>query len=263
MFQLPPFLSIQDFTLFTLVLGRLAGIFSAIPLFGGERVSMNIKVVVILAMTLVCFPVLKLAHVTLPTDFLSLLLLVIAETLIGVTLGLVAKAVFGAVEFCGQVIGMQMGFSMSSLFDPTMGQVPLLAVFQSLVATLLFLTLGAHHIFIRAMVDSYTLIPLGGWHMSGNLISFLVTITSGIFILGIKLAAPVMVSLLATTVVLGVMARSFPQMNIFIVSMPLNIGIGFLALGLSLLVFIHTIEISFGGMALSIKSIFKILAQGS
>lgn len=261
MFQLPPFLSLQDFTLFTLVLGRLAGIFSAIPLFGGERVPMNIRVLVTLSMTLVCFPVLKLSHVILPSDFLSLVLMVISEALIGVTLGLVAQAVFGAVEFCGQVIGMQMGFSMSSLFDPTMGQVPLMAMFQTLVATLLFLTLGAHHIFIKAMVDSYTLVPLGGWHISGNLLSFLVTITSGIFILGIKLAAPVMVSLLATTVVLGVMARSFPQMNIFVVSMPLNIGIGFLALGLSLLVFIHTIEISFGGMALQIKSIFRILSQ--
>jgi len=263
MFQLPPFLSINDFTLFTLVLGRLAGIFSAIPLFGGERVPMKIRALVTFSLTLVCFPVLKLSHVDLPSDFLSLLLLIVAEALIGITLGLVAQAVFGAVEFCGQVIGMQMGFSMSSLFDPTMGQVPLMAMFQTLVATLLFLTLGAHHIFIKAMVDSYTLIPVGGWHISGNLISYLVTITSGIFILGIKLAAPVMVALLATTVVLGVMARSFPQMNIFVVSMPLNIGIGFLALGLSLLVFIHTIEISFAGMALQIKSIFRILSQAT
>lgn len=263
MFQLPAFLSLQDFTLFTLVLGRLAGIFSAIPLFGGERVPMKIRVLVTFSLTLVCFPVLKLAPVTLPADFISLLLLVIAEALIGITLGLVAKSVFGAVEFCGQIIGMQMGFSMSTLFDPTMGQVPLLSMFQSLIASLLFLTFGAHHLFIKAMVDSYHLIPLGGWQMSGSLLSFLITLTSGIFILGIKLAAPVMVSLLATTVVLGVMARSFPQMNIFVVSMPLNIAIGFLVLGLSLLVFIHTIEISFGAMAHQIKSLFSIISQGS
>lgn len=262
MFQLPQFLTMTDFTLFTLVLGRLAGIFSALPLFGGQRVPMKIKSVAVFAMTLVCFPVLNLAKAELPSDFISLCLLVIAETMIGLTLGIVAKAVFGAVEYCGQVIGMQMGFAMSSLFDPAMGQVPLLAMFQSMVAMLLFLSLVAHHIFIRAMVDSYALIPIGGWHMSGNLMSFLVTTTSGIFVLGIKLAAPVMVALLATTVVLGVMARSFPQMNIFVVSMPLNVGIGFIALGLSLLVFMHTLELSFGAMAQQIESIFKILAQG-
>lgn len=259
--QLPPFLSLNEFTLFTLVLGRFAGIFSSLPLFGGERVPMNIRVVLTLAMSLVCFPILKLTPQSLPSDFPSLFLVVVAETLIGFALGIVAKAVFGAVEFCGQIVGMQMGFSMASLFDPAMGhQQQLLAMFQSLLAMLLFMTLGAHHIFIRAMVESYSLVPIGGWHMSGELISFLVTVTSGIFILGIKLAAPVMVALLATSVVLGVMARSFPQMNIFMISMPLNIGIGFVALGLSLLVFLRTLEVSFGGLMLQIKNVFRLLS---
>jgi flagellar biosynthetic protein FliR len=260
MFQLPAFLSLNEFTLFTLVLGRVAGIFSSLPLFGGERVPMNIRVLLTLALTLVCFPILKLSPQSLPSDFPSLFLIVIAEALIGFTLGIVAKSVFGAVEFCGQIVGMQMGFSMASLFDPAMGQQQLMSLFQSLLAMLLFLTLGAHHIFIRAMVESYTLIPIGGWHVSGELITFLVTTTSGIFILGVKLAAPVMVALLATSVVLGVMARSFPQMNIFMISMPLNIAIGFMALGLSLLVFLHTLEISYGALSLQIRNVFKLLS---
>jgi flagellar biosynthetic protein FliR len=260
MFQLPPFLSLNEFTLFTLVLGRVAGIFSSLPLFGGERVPMNIRVLLTLAITLVCFPILKLSPQSLPSDFPSLFLVVISETLIGFTLGIVAKSVFGAVEFCGQIVGMQMGFSMASLFDPAMGQQQLMSLFQSLLAMLLFLTLGAHHIFIRAMVESYTLIPIGGWHVSGELIAFLVTTTSGIFILGVKLAAPVMVALLATSVVLGVMARSFPQMNIFMISMPLNIAIGFMALGLSLLVFLHTLEMSYGALSLQIRNVFKLLS---
>jgi flagellar biosynthetic protein FliR len=260
MFQLPPFLSLNEFTLFTLVLGRVAGIFYSLPLFGGERVPMNIRVLLTLAMTLVCFPVLKLTPQLLPSDFPSLFLIVVAEALIGFTLGIVAKSVFGAVEFCGQIVGMQIGFSMASLFDPAMGQQQIMSLFQSLLAMLLFLTLGVHHVFIRAMVESYTLIPIGGWHVSGELIAFLVSTTSGIFVLGIKLAAPVMVALLATSVVLGVMARSFPQMNIFMISMPLNIGIGFLALGLSLLVFLHTLEMSYGAMILQIRNAFKLLS---
>jgi flagellar biosynthetic protein FliR len=260
MFSLPPFLSLNEFTLFTLVLGRVAGIFSSLPLFGGERVPMNIRVVLTLAMTLVCFPILKLSAQTLPSDFPSLFLIVVAETLIGFTLGIVAKSVFGAVEFCGQIVGMQMGFSMASLFDPAMGQQQLMSLFQSLLAMLLFLTLGAHHVFIRAMVESYALIPVGGWHVSGELIAFLVATTSGIFLLGVKLAAPVMVALLATSVVLGVMARSFPQMNIFMISMPLNIAVGFMVLGLSLLVFLHTLELSYGALILQIRNVFKLLS---
>jgi flagellar biosynthesis protein FliR len=260
MFQLPQFISLGDFTLFTLVLGRLAGIFSALPLFGGSRVPLKIRVVAILAMTMTCFPILHLKAGGLPGDILSLFILIIAEVMIGVTLGFVAKAVFGAVEFCGQLVGMQMGFSMSTMFDPTMGQIPLMSLFQSLLAMLLFLSLGAHHMFIRAMVDSYALIPIGGWHMSSSLITFLTTVTTGVFILGVKLAAPVMVALLATTVILGVMARSFPQMNVFIISMPVNIGVGFVILGLSLLVFLKTLQLSFGGMATQIKILFRLLS---
>ncbi len=260
MSQLPPFLSLNEFTLFTLVLGRTAGIFSSLPLLGGERVPMKIRLLVILAMTLVLFPVLKLVPGSLPSDFPGVFVMVIAETLIGITLGVVARALFDAVEFCGQIVGMQMGFSMANLFDPTMGQTQLMALFQSLLAMLLFLSLGAHHIFIRAMVESYTLIPLGGWKVSGELLAFLVATTSGLFVLGIKLAAPVMVALLATSVALGIMARAFPQMNIFMVSMPLNIGIGFLALGLSLLVFLRTLEISYGALILQIRTVFKILS---
>lgn len=260
MSQLPPFLSLNEFTLFTLVLGRTAGIFSSLPLLGGERVPMKIRLLVVLAMTLVLFPVLKLVPGSLPSDFSGVFVMVIAETLIGVTLGVVARALFDAVEFCGQIVGMQMGFSMANLFDPTMGQTQLMSLFQSLLAMLLFLSLGAHHIFIRAMVESYTLIPLGGWEVSGDLLAFLVATTSGLFVLGIKLAAPVMVALLATSVALGIMARAFPQMNIFMVSMPLNIGIGFLALGLSLLVFLRTLEISYGALILQIRTVFKILS---
>lgn len=261
MFQLPPFISLSQFTLFALVLGRMAGIFTALPLFGGERVPMTIRVAAVLAMTLVCFPILNLKDQALPSDFISLSLMVVTETLIGITLGITARALFAAVEFCGQIVGMQMGFSMSSLFDPAMGQQPLMAVFQGLLAALLFLSLGVHHIFIRAMVDSFAVIPLGGWHMSGELMTFLIATTSGIFVLGVKLAAPVMVALLATTVMLGIMARAFPQMNVFMISMPLNIGVGFLALGLSLLVFLHTLEISFGGFARQIETVFRLLSQ--
>jgi flagellar biosynthetic protein FliR len=261
MLQFPPFISLSQFTLFTLVLGRMAGIFAALPLFGGQRVPMAIRVAAVLAMTLVCFPVLNLRNQPLPTDFIPLCLMVVTETLIGITLGITARALFAAVEFCGQIVGMQMGFAMSSMFDPAMGQQPLMAVFQGLLASLLFLTMGVHHFFIKAMVESFAVIPLGGWRMSGELLGFLVATTSGIFVLGIKLAAPVMVTLLAATVMLGIMARAFPQMNVFIVSMPLNIGVGFLALGLSLLVFLHTLEISFGGFARQIEAVFRLLSQ--
>lgn len=255
-----PFLSVNDFACFTLVLARIAGLFAAIPLFGGHRVPQTVKTAAILAMTLVLFPVVRDFIPQMPAGAISLAVLVIRETLVGLTLSLLSQLIFAAVEFCGQLVGMQMGLSMASLFDPEAGQTQVIATFQNLLATLLFMILGVHHVFIRAIVESYTLIPVGAWHMSGNLIHFLITAMSGLFVLGVKLAAPVMVSLLAAGVVLGIMARSFPQMNIFMISFPLNIGLGLLVLGFSLPAFSQTLTDAFGALSTQILTLFKLMA---
>jgi len=78
--------------------------------------------------------------------------------------------------------------------------VSIMSVLQNLFAVLLFMVLGMHHIFIRAIVESYAVVPVGAWHMSGGLLQFVIAATTGVFILAIKLAAPVMASLLAATV---------------------------------------------------------------
>ena len=206
-----PLPSQADVFLFALVLCRIGGLFAALPLFGGRRLPSQIKIVAILAITLVCFPILKISPPPIPADAFSLGLLVICEMLIGLTLAFITQIIFAAVEFSGQIIGLQMGFSISSVIDPSMGnQMQIMSVMQSLLATLFFLSLNIHHVFIRAIVDSFTVIPLGGWKMSASLIHFLVIAASDVFILGIRLAAPVMVALLLTSVVLGIMARAFP-----------------------------------------------------
>jgi len=260
MFPLFPFPDVAEFALFTLVLGRMAGLFSAIPLFGGKMVPARIKVATVFAMALVFFPMVRAKLPLLPTDSISLGLLTVREALIGLSLGLLSQVIFSAVEFCGQIIGTQMGFSAASLFDPAMGtQVSIMSVVQNLLAVLLFMGLGMHHVFIRAILESYTVVPVGAWHISGELLRFVIATSSGVFILAIKLAAPVMVSLLAATVSLGIMARSFPQMNIFMISFPLNIGLGFVVLGTTLLVFFRTLGHAFDGLGQQITALLRLL----
>lgn len=256
-----PFATLDQLLLFLLVLGRVGGIFAATPMFGGKLVSVRVKGAMVFAITLVLFPVVSgTLSVTLPNDLLSFGLLMITESLIGITLGILSQMIFAAVEFCGHLVATQMGLSIALQFDPTIGmQVSALSVFQNLLAMLLFLSLEAHHIFFRAMMESYARIPLGGFHVSSELLTFFMTTVSGIFVVGIKLAAPVAVSLLAATTVLGIMARAFPQMNVFLVSMPLNIGLGFMILGMSLIVFMKTIEKSFSAIPASIQTLFRLL----
>jgi flagellar biosynthesis protein FliR len=258
-----PLPSPNDIFLFALVLCRIAGLFAALPVFGGRRLPIKIKAVTVVAITLVCLPILKITPPQMPSELITIALLVLKEMLIGLTIAFMTQIIFAAIEFCGQIIGLQMGFSMSSLIDPSMGnQSQIMSILQTLFATLFFLSLNIHHFFIRAIVDSFSIIPLGGWHLNKEIIGFLISGTTNLFVLGIRLAAPVMVALLLTSVVLGIMARAFPQMNIFMVSMPLNIGIGFLVLGMTLLLFFHVLEVAFGGLKGQVDTLFRLMVKG-
>lgn len=263
MFPLLPFPTPREVILFALVLSRVAGIFTALPVFGGRRLPLRVRVVTVLMITLSCFPILAITPPVMPSDSFTLGLLILRELMVGVTLAFITQIIFSAVEFSGQIVGLQMGFTISSVIDPTNGnQTQIMAVMQTLLATLMFLSMNIHHLFIRTIVDSFRIIPLGGWHLNGEIISFFIRGTSEVLLLGVRLAAPVMVALLLTSVTLGIMARAFPQMNIFMVSLPLNIGIGFIVLGLTLPIFFHVLEVSFGSVKGQIEALFRLMAKG-
>jgi len=260
-FDALPIAALEDLIPFALVLARVAGLFSAIPMFGARVVPARVKAPLIFTLSLLLFPIVHPHNIPAAGDIVSLGLLVIREALIGLTLGLISQLIFSAVEFCGQLVGTQIGLSMAALLDPnTQANVPTMAMFQGALATLVYLALGVHHVFLRGIVDSYALVPVGAWHTSAGLLKFLIETSTGMFVIGVKLAAPVSVALLATSVALGIVARSFPAMNVFMVSMPLNIGIGFVILGLSLPVFLRVLEVAFGGVAGQMRLLFKLLA---
>ncbi len=263
MFPLLPFPTVRDVICFMMVLSRVGGIFAAIPVFGGHGVSLRIKIFTVFMITLVCFPLLSVAAPQVPSDAFTLALLALSEVMIGLSLGFITQVIFAGVEFSGQIIGMQMGLTISQIIDPTRGtQIQMMSVIQTLFATLAFLSLNIHHLFIRAIMDSFKVLPLGGWHLNGELVHFLVTRTADIFIIGVRLAAPVMVALLLANVALGIMARAFPQMNIFMISLPLHIGLGLIILGMTLTMFFHVLQVSFGQLAGYIDTLYRLMAKG-
>jgi len=263
MFPLLPFPSPREVIFFMLVLSRVAGIFAAMPVFGGRSLPIRIKAVAVFMITLVCFPTLSVPIPQVPSDAFTLGLLALGELMVGLTLAFISQIIFAAVEFSGQIIGMQMGLTISSIIDPSRGvQTQIMSVVQSLFATLIFMAMNIHHVFIRAIIDSFRVIPLGGWHLNGELIHFLLLRAADIFIIGVRLAAPVMVALLLTTVAMGIMARAFPQMNIFMISMPLNIGLGLIILGMTITIFFHVLEVSFGHLKAQIDTLFRLMARG-
>ncbi len=226
---------VEQFQVFVICAARVIGFVSAIPVFFSNQSPAQIRAGLAAMLSLLLFPLLQpfvnLGDFSAP----AFLFLIINETLLGVMLGLIVRLIFTSVEFGGTVIGYQMGFAAANIFDPqNQRQTALLSQFQNVFTILLFLSLDIHHYFIRVAVQSYTLLPPGNLNFSGEAVPFLIELSSRMFMLGAQFSAPVLVVLLLSGLILGILARTFPQLNVFLLSFPLNIFIAFSVMGLTL-----------------------------
>jgi flagellar biosynthetic protein FliR len=213
----------------------VAGFIGAIPIYSGNQTPARIKVTLVFTISLLLFPILSPGMPTISFEPISFLLLTVNETLLGLLLGLMSRLVFTTVEFGGTIIGYQMGFAAANVFDPQhQNQVSLISQFQNVFAILIFLALDGHHIFIKTAARSYQLLPPGNLNLSGEAIPYLMELTSRMFTLAVQFSAPVLVVLLLSGLILGILARVFPQLNVFLLSFPLNIGIAFIVIALTL-----------------------------
>ena len=228
-------LPVEQFQTFVVCTARVAGFLTATPVYFSGQTPTRIKAGLTFALSLVLFPILApfVGEIDFrPTPFL---LLIINETLLGMMIGLIARLIFVSVEYGGTVIGYQMGFAAANIFDPqNQRQTALISQFQNVFAILLFLALDIHHYFIRTAVRSYELLPPGKLNLSGEAIPYLLELSSRMFMLGAQFSAPILVILLLSGFILGILARAFPQLNVFLLSFPLNIMISFVVIALTL-----------------------------
>ena len=221
--------------MFFAVLVRVAAILMSIPVFSGKNIPIPLKAGFVLAVSLVLVPLVRIDPMLQIASTPLFLIGVAGEILLGVAVGLIVRAIFAGVQLAGQLAGYQMGMAIANVIDPdSSAQVPLISQFYQILAVLIFVTVNAHYWFLGAIEESFRLVPPFGFQLSHSLIQQLIQLGSGIFIIGLKIGAPVMVVLLLTSVAFGLIARTVPQMNIFIVAIPLKIGIGLLFIFFSL-----------------------------
>lgn len=220
---------------FLYVLLRIGALLLALSFFQSRAVPSVFKVGFVVGVSLLVVPLLPPPAVSTAPGPLALGLLASKEVLVGAAIGLAIRTLFAGLQLAGQLAGFQMGMAIANVMDPqTSAQVPLLGQFLDLVGLLTFLILDVHHHVIRAVVRSFEIIPAGGLQLSAPLSRHLVDMTGAIFTIALQVGAPVIVALLLVSVALGLVARTVPQMNIFIVAMPVKIVIGLLFLGVSL-----------------------------
>ncbi len=220
------------------------------------------KVGLALFISLILIGIVKVDATVMSADLLTLAVAIGGEIIIGFTLGLIARLIFSAVEMAGEIMGVQMGFSIVNVIDPqTSAHVPIIGHFQTILATLIFLSINAHHLFIAAIADSFALVPPMHFTLTQQMMNGIITMSRDMFILAIKIGAPVIVALLITNVALAVVSKTMPQMNIMIVSFPLTIAGGLLIMTLSIPLFAYMIQRAFEGMRGDVLNILNFMVR--
>lgn len=234
---------------FILIFIRTAAMIFFLPFLGARNVPRGFKIGLALFISLILISMVKIDQVVVSADLMTLTTAIGAEVIIGFTIGLIARLIFSAIDMAGEIIGFQIGFSMVNVIDPqTSTHVPIIGQFQTILATLIFLSINAHHLFIAAIAESFALVPPMRFILSQNMMTGIVTLSRDMFILALRIGAPVIVALFITNIALAIISKTMPQMNVMIVGFPITIAGGLFVMALSIPLFTNLVQRAFEGM---------------
>lgn len=246
---------------FLLIFARISGIFSSAPIFGARNVPLIVKAGLSLLISYILLPLLFQANIAIPDAMLAYAAVVIGEFLIGLIMGFACSFIFYGIQMAGALLDTQIGFGIVNVLDPQFGQqVPLVGNFKYILAILVFLASNSHHLFLSAMVYSFKSIPVTSGVFRPELADIFVDMVVDIFVIALKISLPVLVALLLTDIALGILARTMPQMNIFVVGVPGKIIVGIFVLSLALPFYIAFLEVVFSDV---FHNIYRLLESFS
>jgi len=251
---------VSQFVLFVMLFIRITALVVTAPMLGYQAVPVHVKVALGLFLALVFYPLVSAQAPQFDTRLIPLVIVALKEMAVGMLLGFVLGLLFAGARFAGDVIGFSMGLSMANVFDPESAQsVSLIGELLYIVSLLVFMLLNGHHFIIESLQLSYVAVPIGGLGLNMLLGEGIVKLTGFVFIVAIKLAAPVIVALFLIDVGLGVLARVVPQMNIFIVSFPLKIMVGMVMLMTTGPMMIYVFKKLLANFETDVLSIVKVM----
>lgn len=253
--------AIPRFEALLVVLVRTAGILAAMPMVGGRSLPLQVKVGLAVTLGLVLMPILPDPAV--PTGLAAVAAGGAAEFIIGLAIGLAVRTLFAGIELAGEIMGHQMGIGVVQLLDPLSSRsIPLISHFYFILASLAFLSVNGHFLVVRAVADSFTLVPPFGAWLSSALGDDVVRLTAAMFRTALQLAAPVIVAMLLINLALAVLGRAVTQLNVFILSFPVTIAGGVLVIGAALPFTLGVFDGEFARLADTLRALLARLGHG-
>ncbi len=212
-----------------LILARVSGLVVTAPFWSSGAISARIKMAIVVMITLSLHFGMGIGAELTGFNLSFAILGLISEILVGAGMGLVMALIFAAIGYAGAIIAPQMGLAISQLMDPQSESMqPLLAAFLNLLAVMFFLAIDGHLMILRSLHDSFRLIPLAGFSVTGGFVKGLLDTGSHMFVVAFKLCSPVLGVIMFLNIGMALLARAVPQVNVIVVGFIVTISVGML-----------------------------------
>lgn len=221
-------LLLNQTALFALILARVSGLLATAPLFGAQSAPRRVRALLAVAITLLVMPVHSQTVTTagLLNDGMNVLSfgrLIALEAIVGAMLGLGVMVLISGVQMAGQIVAQMAGLAIGEFFDPSFNSS--VSVFGQLfyyVTSAVFVAMGGHHMALEALLDTFAWAPPGQVVFHAGYADVMTGLLSQSFELALRAAAPLMIALLLSTIILGLISRTLPQINVIVVGFSLN-----------------------------------------
>lgn len=251
-------ININSIPVFLLILVRVAAFFVTLPLFSYRTVPLPFKIGFSFFLAFIMFYTMDVSAVIIDEMFLFLL---VKEALVGLLIGLIAFIILSAVQVAGGFIDFQMGFAIANVMDPQTGaQSPLTGQYLYIFALLFLLSVNGHHLLIDGIVNSYHFIPIDTFIplQDRSIADFVIETFNYMFLIAFQMAIPIVGCLFLVDVALGIIARTVPQLNVFVVGLPLKILVSFIVILFFLSLYIALARNLFGIMFDTMRGLMQL-----
>ncbi|WP_078547106.1 flagellar biosynthetic protein FliR [Litchfieldia alkalitelluris] len=249
-----------NFPAFLLVLVRVVSFFATLPLFSYRSIPATHRVGIGFILAWIMFFAIDAPVISIDGNYF---MLIIKEALVGLLIGLMAYIILSAIQIAGAFIDFQMGFAIANVIDPQTGaQSPLVGQYLYTFALLLLLALNGHHLLLDGIYYSYQFISLDQlWLPFGdeNVVEFVIRSFGKAFLIAFQMSIPVVGALFLIDVALGIVARTVPQLNVFVVGLPLKIAVSFIVLILVMTAMFMVVQQLFETMIYTMRGLMELL----
>lgn len=222
-----------QFQTFVLEFIRVSSMLFVFPFFSGPQIPMQVRLALGLVISFLLYHLIP--TVQLSNGLYDLAVAGVCQVVLGITVGFVASLVFAGIQFAGELIDLQIGFAVANVLNPqTQQNITIIGEFQLAIATLVFLVTNSHYFLIQGIAGSFNLVPLPYINLDPSVGGNVVLFFTQAFLVAFKIAAPSVFALLITNVALAFMAKVAPQMNIFVVGLPIQVSVGLIMMAISI-----------------------------